>query len=216
MHRNFAKRDLKEFNKFRSIFQRVLCTWILGSYLRLRYKVVFEGYKKVNKNESFVVACNHVSNWDPFIICDALRKSSIAFMAKQELFEKATTRFIMNWCGAFAVNREKVEVSTMKTALSLKNTKWNLGIFPQGTRQKFGDFSELNKGFATLAKSMKRNILPVAIIGTDTKAKFCFMKKNEIIVRVGDAIPFSDNIDEMIEQWTAAMKKLMEPNYAAV
>ena len=216
MHRNFAKRDLKEFNKIRSIIQRIVCTWILGSYLRLRYKVIFQGSKKVHKNDSFIVASNHVSNWDPFIICDALRKNSIAFMAKQELFEKATTRLLMNWCGAFAVNREKVEVATLRTALSLKNSKWNLGIFPQGTRQKFGDFSDLNKGFATLAKSMKTNILPVAIIGSDKKAKFCFMKKNEIIVRIGDIIPFSDNIDEMMEQWKIAMKHLMEPEYATI
>ncbi len=216
MRKNFAKRELREFNKFRSIFQRVLCTGILGSYLRLRYKVEFQGTKKFNKDKRYIVASNHVSNWDPFIICDALRRSSIAFMAKQELFEKMTTRFIMNWCGAFAVNREKVEVSTLKTAISLKDTKWNLGIFPQGTRQRFGDFSGLNKGFATLAKATKTDILPVAIIGSDTKAKFCFMKKNKIVVRVGDVIPFSDNIDEMIEQWTIAMKSLMEPEYAAI
>lgn len=214
MRKNFAKRDSKEFNRFRSMFQRLVCTWVLGMYLRMRYKVEFQGTKKITKDEKFIVASNHISNWDPFLICDALRKSSIAFMAKQELFEKYFSRLLMNWCGAFAVNREKVEVSTLRTAISLKNTKWNLGIFPQGTRQAFGSFEDLNKGFATLAKATKTDILPVAIIGADQKAKF-LMKKNKIVVRVGDLIPFSDDIDEMIKQWEEAMRTLMEPEYAA-
>ena len=89
-----------------------------------------------------------------------------------------------------------------------------LGHFPSGHKTGFRFFEDLNKGFATLAKATKTDILPVAIIGADQKAKF-LMKKNKIVVRVGDLIPFSDDIDEMIKQWEDAMRTLMEPEYAA-
>ena len=116
----------------------------------------------------------------------------------------------MDWCGAFAVNREKVEVATLKTALSLKNTKWNLGIFPQGTRQKICKLEEVNKGFVTLAKATKTNILPIAIIGADSSAKFPFpfIRKNKITIQVGSIIPYSDDIDDMLQQWISAINKL--------
>ena len=216
MRKNFAKRELKEFNKFRSIFQRFFCSWILGSYIRLRYKFEVQGNVKELKDKKFIAVSNHISNWDPFIVCDALRKTSLAYMAKQELFDKFFSRLLMDWCGAFAVNREKVEVATLRTALSLKNTKWNLGIFPQGTRQKFGQLDSINKGFATLAKATKTNILPVAIIGADKKAKWPipFMTKNKIIVKVGEIIPYSDDIDDMMKQWINAITKLTELEYA--
>lgn len=216
MIRNFAKREIKEFNKFRSTFQKIICSCIVDLYLKFMYKVECKGYENIQQNLKYIVASNHVSNLDPFVVAGVLRKNPLAFMAKKELFENYFSRLIMDWCGAFSVNREKVEVSTLKTALSLKNTSWNLGIFPQGTRKKEDMFSDINKGFATLAKATKTNILPVAIIGLEQKAKFPipFIPKNKVTIIIGEIIPYSDDIDDMLQQWITSMKNLMGSEYA--
>ncbi len=217
MRKNFSKRELGEFNKFREFFQKLVCSWTLGTYLKLAYKVEFQGRHNIKKDNKFIAVANHISGYDPFIVCDALSRS-VAFMAKQELFEKFFSRKLMDYCGAFAVNREKMEVSTLKTALSIKNTKkWSLGIFPQGTREEAGQMSNITKGFASLAKATKTDILPVAIIGSDTKASlpipFFNKHKNKITVKIGEIIPYSDDIEDMMQQWVAAIKKLTECEY---
>lgn len=102
-----------------------------------------------------VITANHTSLWDPPYVAVACGWVNIAFMAKQELFDRPgwLGRFL-GWflftLSAFAVNRHRVEKATLgsvKTILTshpwqlLKNNKpagnvWCLGMFPEGTRQK--------------------------------------------------------------------------------
>ena len=204
--RNFNKRSEKEYNWFRTLFTNFLCRYIYGLYYKIWYKMEVQGLENFDKkNSSLVIAANHLSAIDPFLIAGALKRP-VAFMAKEQLFENPFSRLIMNLCGAFAVNRDKLEVSTIKTALSIKKTNWALGLFPQGTREISGSITRIQKGFAALAKTMKSNILPVAVINTDKKSWFPF--KEKIIIKIGEELPYSDNIDSMVEQWKEAILKL--------
>lgn len=205
MTKKFSKRSIKEFNFWRRLFQKIVCNWTYGLYIRIMYRLEVIGKQNILKDKKFIVAGNHISGKDPFIMIQALN-TPIAYMAKEELFEKFFSRLLMDWCGAFAVNREKLEVSTIKTALSLKDTKWKLGLFPQGTRVYDGKIGNISKGFASLAKTTKTDILPVAIIGADKNVKIPFTGK--IIVKIGEIIPYSDNIDEMVEKWCKAISEL--------
>ena len=113
----------------------------------------------------------------------------------------------MDWLGAFAVDREKLSVSTIKTALNIKRTSdWVLGIFPQGTREMSGKITTVAKGTFALAKASKCGILPIGIVGTDKKTFIPF--KGKIIVKIGKLIPYSDNIDEMASKWIEAVQEL--------
>ena len=123
-------------------------------------------------------------------------------------------RWWLNWLGAFAVDRENLSVSTIRTVLTIRKTDWVFGIFPQGTRQAPGIISEITKGFASLAKSTKCGILPVGIIGAHEKKKWPFSGK--IIVKIGELIPYSENVEEMVEQWTRAVEELTGFKYAPV
>ncbi len=205
MTKKFSQRTTKEFNFWRALFQKIVCNWTFGLYIRIMYRLEVIGRKNIDKNKRFIVAGNHISSKDPFIMIQALR-TPIAYMAKEELFEKFFSRLLMDWCGAFAVNREKLEVSTIKTALGIKNTNWKLGLFPQGTRALNGKMANISRGFASLAKATKSDILPVAIIGADKDVKIPFTGK--IVVKIGELIPYSENIDEMIEKWCKAIDEL--------
>ncbi len=213
MTKKFSKRSSKEFNLWRAFFQRLVCNWTFGLYVRIMYKLEVIGKHNIDKSKPYIVAGNHISAKDPFIVVQALC-TPIAFMAKQELFEKFFSRTLMDWCGAFAVNREKLEVSTIKTALAIKDTKWKLGLFPQGTRAVNGKIEKISRGFAALAKTTKTDILPVAIIGADKNVKIPFTGK--ITVKIGQLIPYSDNIDEMVEKWANAISELSGCEYAPV
>ena len=210
MEKKFSKRDSKEFNKWREIFQKIVTHWTLGAYIRCRYKVEVIGREKLNRNEKYVIAANHVSGFDPFILVFALNMP-IAFMAKEQLFEHFWSRVLMDWCGAFAVNREKLEVSTIKTALAVRNSDWKLGIFPQGTRDKGNCIKNISKGFVALAKASECDILPVSIIKDDNKKG---IRCGKITIKIGDLIPCGD-FQETMDNWGNAVAALSGLEYVS-
>lgn len=206
----FSKREACEYNTYRRIMQWLICRICITGYFKLMYKYKLTGTKNIPKHERFIVAANHISGKDPFIVAGMFDKG-IAFMAKEELFENFFSRLLMDLCGAFAVKRDKVAVSTIKTALSISQTDWMLGLFPQGTRDPSEKVEKITRGFASFAKATKTGILPVAITGTDKKAKWPFC--SEINVMVGKMIPYSEDIDEMMHQWCAAISEMTGKEY---
>ena len=101
-------------------------------------------------------------------------------------------------------------MSTIKTVISLKQTNWVLGIFPQGTRDKEGSLENINKGFASFAKTLKCDILPVAITGMTKDQRKAFRGKMKI--KIGKPIPYNDNIEEMMALWSKTVAELSEGN----
>jgi len=209
MEKKFSKREEKDFNTFRKVFQRLTCL-LIGTYIGFFYKIEVEGLEKLNTDKKYLIAANHLSALDPFIIAFALNKT-LAFMAKEELFETFFSRVIMDLCGAFAVNRQKLEVSTIKTAIAVSKTKdWRLGIFPQGTRDKSGKINHVSRGFTALAKTSKCDILPVSITGADKKSNG--FHQGKIVIKVGELIPYGET-EETIQKWCEAVSNLSGLEY---
>lgn len=206
----YSKRDSGVYNKFRIFFQWFACSLCLGTYVKLMYKYSIVGKENIPTDKRFIVAANHLSGIDPFLLVFAL-DLPIAFMAKEELFEKFFSRKLMDYCGAFAVRRDKVEVSTIKTAINIKNTKWMLGLFPQGTRDTSSKVEKITRGFATFAKATKTGILPVGIVGSDSKPQWPF--GNKLTVKVGELIPYSEDIDDMMHKWCASLSEMTGKEY---
>ena len=209
MASKFSTRTLKDYNKFRTIFQYVACNWVILNILRTKYNVLKPvGLENIDKTKKYVVASNHVTGFDPFCVAANL-KMTIAYMAKVQLFETFWSMLLMDWCGAFAVDRDKVDVSTIKTALSIKKTTWHLGIFPQGTRRKDGKLGDFTKGFASMAKKMDADILPVGIMIKENPNS----KKKDIQFRVGAPISCKLTVDEIAENWARTVSELAEIEY---
>lgn len=202
---NHSLREAKFYNKWRRLFLFLVTHVFYMIRFKLVYRLEVYGKENIPDNNNFIIAANHLSTLDPPLVC-AVMNRGVAYMAKKELFENPFMRWWLNWLGAFAVDREKLSVSTIKTVKNLKETSWVLGIFPQGTRQEAGEISHITKGFATLAKSTKCGILPIGITGTQEVKRIPFTGK--IIVRIGEVIPYSDDVMGMVEQWEKAIEKL--------
>lgn len=201
----YTARDEKFFNRWRRYFLFIVTHIFYMIRFKLVYRLEVHGKENIPKNKDFIVAANHLSTLDPPLVCSVMNLP-VAYMAKKELFENLFMRWWLDWLGAFAVDREKLGVSTIKTVKTIKGTGWVLGIFPQGTRQEPGEISNITKGFASLAKSTKCGILPVGIIGTQEAKRLPFSGK--IVVRIGELIPYSDNVDESVEKWVEAIQEL--------
>ena len=202
---NHSLREPEFYNKWRSLFQFLVTHVFYMIRFKLVYRLEVYGKENIPDDNNFIVAANHLSTLDPPLVCGVMNKP-VAYMAKKELFENPFLCWWLNWLGAFAVDREKLGVSTIKTVKNLKNTDWVLGIFPQGTRQEAGEISHITKGFASLAKSTKCGILPVGITGTQEVKRFPFSGK--IIVRIGKVIPYTDNVAGMVDDWEKSIEDL--------
>ena len=193
------------YNKWRRIFLFLVTHVFYMIRFKLVYRLEVYGKENIPKDNSFIIAANHLSTLDPPLVC-AVMNRGVAYMAKKELFENIFLRWWLNWLGAFAVDREKLGVSTIKTVMNIKKTGWVLGIFPQGTRQEPGEISHITKGFASLAKSTKCGILPIGITGTQEGKRLPFSGK--IVVRIGKLIPYSDDVASMVDEWGEAIHSL--------
>lgn len=212
MTRNYARRYANEFNIFRFIYQALWCIFIATPIFWLLYRFEVRGRENIPKDRKFICAGNHISHLDPFLVSIAVMKP-IAYMAKKELFETVGfVRFNMDWLGAFAVNREKLEVSTIKTVKELYKTNWLLGIFPQGGIFRTRRIEKINKGFAVIAKAAKWDILPVSITGCEEYNWIPF--KGKVIVQIGKPISYEASQDEIIEAWSKQVAEMSNYEYA--
>lgn len=204
--KHYMVRTVKDYNWFRTLWQWLVTKFWYGMSYHFIYRLEVYGKENIPKNNDYVVVGNHLSTLDPPLVCHVL-SHPVAFMAKKELFYHPFLKVMLDWLGTFAVDRDKVGVSTIKTAKSIKDTKkWVLGLFPQGTREKGNEIHNVTRGFVGLAKATKCNILPIGIIGTDKPTKIPFTGK--IVVRIGPVIELSDNSDEMFNKWIEAIQGL--------
>ncbi len=203
--KNYANRQASSYNRWRSFIQILVCKYFYMIRYKFVYRLKVEGLENVPKDNEYIVCPNHLSTLDPPLVCAVLPRR-ISFMAKKELFDIRFLRWWLDWLGAFAVNRESLGPSTIKTVMNIKKSEWVFGIFPQGTRGEPGIISGVTKGFAGLAKITKCAVLPVGIIGTNEVKRLPF--SGQITVKIGKPIPYSDDTDGMVKKWALAIEDL--------
>lgn len=140
---------------------KIICRAIL--FLVRRWQVT--GNTVLPSGQGMIVVANHVSYWDPVVVGCALNRR-IFFMAKAELFKIPGLGLIIKKLGAFPVQREGVDRSSIKRALELLAAGEVVGIFPEGTRSKTGELLNPHLGAAMLAIKGGVPLLPVAVSGT--------------------------------------------------
>ena len=203
--KQYSTRKASQFNIWRSLFQFLVCK--IGYMIRLKlvYRLEVHGLENVPKDNKYIVCPNHLSTLDPPLMV-AVMPRSVSFMAKKELFDIPFLRWWIDWLGTFAVNRESLGPSTVKTVQEIKDSNWVLGMFPQGTRGVPGEIKGVTKGFAGLAKLTKCDILPVGIIGTNEVKRWPFTGK--IIVKIGKIIPYDKNTELVKDKWIEQIQEL--------
>lgn len=85
MSRNYSQRKPSEYNFFRKIFTMITCTCVYGLYYKVACNLKIEGRENIPKKGFFIVASNHVSAVDPFLVVDAVQRP-IAYMAKKNFW----------------------------------------------------------------------------------------------------------------------------------
>lgn len=197
----------KDLGFKKRLFQLLSLYCLFVPLMSLFYKFIIVGRENVPKNEQIICAGNHISFFDPFLMALATEKK-YAYMAKKELFANPVLKFFLPKLGAFLVNREKPDVSTIKTVRDIfKTDDWSLGIFPQGGIHRNKKIEEISRGFVALAKLFKKNILPIGITGTE-ESNYNPFKRQTVTLKIGKVISYELSENEIIDNWYEQLKSL--------
>jgi 1-acyl-sn-glycerol-3-phosphate acyltransferase len=145
-----------------------LLSWpVLRGLYRLRAK----GRENLPAEGGFVLACNHISNLDPWPLgLPIWPKRFLRFMAKSELYWWPL-RYLINGAGAFPVRRGQHDVAAIETAVRLAREGYPVVMFPEGTRRRKGLVKRFEarprSGAARIALEAGVPLVPAAVKGTD-------------------------------------------------
>jgi 1-acyl-sn-glycerol-3-phosphate acyltransferase len=134
------------------------------------YRLRARGKENLPKG-GFVLACNHVSSFDPWVLGMPLwPKRFLRFMAKSELYWPPL-KYVLNGVGAFPVRRGQRDVQAIETAVQLARDRHVVTMFPEGTRRTKGLVKRFEarprSGAARIALEAGVPLVPAAVKGTD-------------------------------------------------
>ncbi|WP_188455911.1 lysophospholipid acyltransferase family protein [Virgibacillus oceani] len=151
-------------------------------------------YQKDNLPQSggYVIACTHTGWVDILWLGISVLPIKIHYMAKKELFQRGSLKWLMQQLNAFPVDRENPGPSSIKIPRKLLSEEKVVGIFPSGTRTS--EEVPLKRGAVTIAGYSKAPIVPVAYVGPNNFKDLLKRKKAKIIY--GEPIHLPENISK--------------------
>ncbi len=183
----------------------VLSWPVLHGLFRLRAS----GLERLPREGGFVLACNHVSSFDPWPLGLPLwPRRFLRFMAKSELYWWPL-RSVLDGVGAFPVRRGQADVEAIATAVRLAAEGHVVTMFPEGTRRRKGLVKRFEArprtGAARIALEAGVPLVPAAVAGTNR-----LLRLGPLRVAYGDPVALDDLRDtELRDAAQEATDRLM-------
>ncbi len=178
---------------FHSIANRVaalLMKVLFGCVARVR--VV--GRENANPTGGFLLAANHISHFDPFIISSVIGRK-IDWMAMAEFFRFPALGFLLRAVDAFPADRDRADRKTIRTAIERLKGGRVIGLFPEGGirdgARSLLEGAPLRPGASTLAQIAGVPVLPCVILGSDrlySKRQWLPFRRTPIWIALGNPI----------------------------
>jgi 1-acyl-sn-glycerol-3-phosphate acyltransferase len=161
----------------------------LGLAIQFYFSLERTGRKNIPKKGPVILAANHRSFLDPFLIGCCMRRP-VYFVAKQELFNKRWQGWILNRLGAFPIRRGAADEESMATARGVLERGGALVIFPEGTRHRNGPLAQPKRGVGRLALETGAPVVPIAILGSERARRGWKIRPVWVRIRCGRPLTF--------------------------
>ena len=153
-------------------------------YFKLFHRFEVGGLQNVPKEGAFILASNHLSFFDPPALGCRLPRN-LHYFARNSLFSGPLGILISN-LNSIPVNRDQLDLKTLKTVLRVLNMGHPLLVFPEGTRSVNGQLSDGQRGVGLLVAKSMVPVLPAKIEGA-----FEILGKGKTIPRLGRKLKVS-------------------------
>jgi 1-acyl-sn-glycerol-3-phosphate acyltransferase len=121
------------------------------------------GVCRIPQSGGAVLALNHLSAIDPPLVGSFSRRA-IWYMTKSELLEIPLVGEALAWTGAFPIRRGESDREGLRRARELVRTGHVVGVFAEGTRQRFGYPAEqIHAGALAIAVKERVPVIPCGV-----------------------------------------------------
>ncbi len=162
---------------------------VLQPFFHLYFRLTRMGREHVPASGPVILAANHRSLLDPFVVATLVRRP-IYYVAKKELFERPWQGWLLNALGAFPVDRGASDADMVATARAILERGDCVVIFPEGTRVRPGSLGRSRRGVGRLALQTGAPVVPVAVIGTEAIRHGWRIRPHQVRIRCGRPLTF--------------------------
>ena len=162
---------------------------VLQPAMRIWFRLERQGRENIPASGPVILASNHRSFLDPFVIGVCLRRP-VYFVAKQELFHKRWQAWLLNSLGAFPVRRGESDEEAVATSKAVLARGDAVVIFPEGTRVRTGALGRPKRGVGRLALETGAPVVPVAVAGSENTRRGWIIRPAKVKVRCGRPLTF--------------------------
>jgi glycerol-3-phosphate dehydrogenase (NAD(P)+) len=162
---------------------------ILVPFFRVYFRLARMGREHIPAEGPVIVAANHRSFLDPFVIGTMARRP-MYYVAKQELFRHGWQAWVLNALGAFPVRRGQADGDMIDTAKAILARGEIVLIFPEGTRTRPGGLGKPKRGVGRLALETGAPVVPIAVIGTEDVRNGWRIRPRKVRIRAGRPLTF--------------------------
>jgi 1-acyl-sn-glycerol-3-phosphate acyltransferase len=141
---------------------------VLGPILRLLYRPTIKGLENVPESGGAILAPNHESFLDDFLLPMVIRKRKVVMLAKADYFDKWWSAWFFKAAGCVPVRREggSASLAALQAGIDALKEGKLVGIFPEGTRSPDGRLYRGKTGVARMALEARVPVIPVGLVGT--------------------------------------------------
>jgi 1-acyl-sn-glycerol-3-phosphate acyltransferase len=133
----------------------ITTTWLApGSYCY--------GLDRLPQRGGAVFALNHLSAIDPPLV-GSFSNRAIWYMTKSELLEIPVVGEALTWAGGFPIRRGERDRDGLRKARELVREGHVVGVFVEGTRQRFDYPGEVHSGTLTIAMKEDVPVIPCGL-----------------------------------------------------
>jgi 1-acyl-sn-glycerol-3-phosphate acyltransferase len=121
------------------------------------------GVSRLPADGGAVLAANHLSAIDPALV-GSFSSRALWYMTKAELLEMPFVGEALSWTGAFPIRRGESDREGLRKARELVREGRIVGVFVEGTRQRFGyPADEIHAGALSIAVREGVPVIPCAV-----------------------------------------------------
>jgi 1-acyl-sn-glycerol-3-phosphate acyltransferase len=135
---------------------------LMRGYFR---QIVVQGRANLPAHGPIVLAPKHYSRWDPLVLYFAIQQP-LFFMTDEQQF-RGMQGWLMRRMGAFPVNRERLDASSIRATMAVLAQSQRLVIFPEGGIVRDRPLRDLKPGLARLvlqAEAVTHQQVPIVPI----------------------------------------------------
>ena len=152
------------------------------------------GRENTNQRGGLILAANHISHFDPFVISGVVRRK-IDWMAMAEFFPYPVLGQFLRAVDAFPAERDRADRVTIRSAIERLRNGRIVGIFPEGGirdgQNSILEGAPARSGVASLSHLATVPVLPCVILGTDrlyNRRRWNPLRRTPIWIAFGEPI----------------------------